>query len=202
MSDFPPNSRRPKQPQEEKKVERIVTGEVRRSRKRWHERMSENIFGGDGVWAYMIGEVLIPAGRTAIVDALTGGVERAVYRGGPGHRAGGYRPRGHPVPYDRFASSHSPAGRPAPRPVSRRYENFEDIIVPTRPEANDTLDSMWDLCQRYDLCTVADLYGMLGINAAFTDENRGWTTETLALADIRRDRDGWRLVLPRPERLD
>lgn len=208
QEEYPSNNKfpqpKPQGPPEEpaKKVDRVVTGNVVRRKKPLGDRIKDKLFNGEGVMSYMVSEVIVPAARETIVDALTGGVERAVFGDERplGRRSSSRSPLGH-TSYDRFSSGSS--RRPEPRRElshrARANHDFEDIIIPTRPEASETVDKMYELTRRYDIATVADLYEMVGISANFTDEKWGWTSETIQGASISRVRDGYRLNLPRPE---
>ena len=209
MDQFPSNSKRPPERRDEpKKVERVATGEVVRRKKPLGRRMSENLIGGDAqsVWGYVFGEVLIPAARDMVADAVTGGVERMIFgENSPAGRRGRPRSSGSYTPYHRYGS---PAGRNVRvdeprREVSRRARashNFDEIILSSRVEAEEVLDRLIDLIDRYDNATVADLYELVGISGNYTDAKWGWLD--LRGAGVSRARGGYLLNLPRPEPID
>ena len=78
---------------------------------------------------------------------------------------------------------------------ARATHDFDDIILESKYEAEDVLDKMVDAIDRYEQCTVGDLYDLIGETPNFADQNYGWTN--LASASVRRDRQGYVLVLPR-----
>lgn len=210
MDQFPSNSKRPPERgrDEPKKVERVATGEVVRRKKPLGRRMSENLIGGDAqsVWGYVFGEVLIPAARDMVADAVTGGVERMIFGdSSPAGRRGRSRSPGY-TPYHRYSGS--PTGRNVRvdeprREVSRRARashNFDEIILSSRVEAEEVLDRLIDLTDRYDNATVADLYELVGISGNYTDAKWGWVD--LRGAGVSRARGGYLLNLPRPEPID
>lgn len=210
--DFPANSKRPPvaaDRNEPKRIQRVATGDVVRRKKPLGRRLTENVIGGNAqsVWGYVIGEVLVPAARDMIVDAITGGAERAIFGESRGpSRRGGYRPvgTGH-TPYNRYgankgSSLHSSESRREMSLRSRANHNFEEIILQTRVEAEETLDRMIDLVERYEHASVADLYELVGVTASYTDQKYGWLD--LRNASISRVRDGYLLNLPRPEPID
>lgn len=87
--------------------------------------------------------------------------------------------------------------------MSRRARanfDFDEIILPTRVEADQVLERMFDLLDKYEIVTVADLYDLVGVDSNYTDEKYGW--EDLRGADVDRlSRGGYLLDLPRPEPL-
>lgn len=209
MDQFPSNSRRPQNsvPDEPKKIDRIVQGEVVRRKTPLGRRMAQNLIGGDvqSVWGYVFGEVLIPAARDMVADAVSGGVERMIFGdSSPASR----RSRGtrngssNRVPYNNYSHPAGRAGRPDGdnRQISQRARAthaFDEIILTTRVEAEEVMDRLGDLVERYELVTVSDLYRLVGVTGTYTDEKWGW--EDLRTASISRIRNGYLLNLPRPE---
>jgi hypothetical protein len=93
--------------------------------------------------------------------------------------------------------------RDEPRSISRRARathDFDEIILPTRVEAEEVIDRMFDIVSQYETATVADLYELVGINSNYTDGKWGWSD--FRGAGVSRVRNGYLLDLPRPESLD
>ena len=80
------------------------------------------------------------------------------------------------------------------RPRSVGY-TYDDIILESRGEAEEVLDSLCDLIETYQIASVADLYDLVGETPEYTDNKYGWTN--LRNADVERVRDGYRLKLPK-----
>lgn len=209
MDQFPGNSKRPERSREEpKKAERIVQGEVVRRKIPLGRRMTQNLIGGDAqsVWGYMIGEVLIPAARDMIADALTGGVERAIFGDSAGRHRG--RSRGGLSGRTDYHGISSSRGRPGHRDEPRRElsrrsrstHNFDEIVLDQRVEAEEVLDRMDAWIDKYDSVSVADFYEMCGVSSNYTDNKYGWTD--IRGASIHRVRGGYLIKLPPPEPLD
>jgi hypothetical protein len=209
-SEFPSNSHKYKQkanqPKEEKKVEKVVTGEVVRRKPPLSRRFMETFFGGNdskGVWDYVMFDVMVPAAKDMVSDAVSGGIERTLF--GESHSSSRRRrsasaPRDY-VSYNRYG----PGGgrREDPRPATRRSRSshdLEEIILATRVEAEEVVDGLYDLVSRYEMATVADLYGLVGTTGSYLDEKWGWTD--IRTAGVRRVREGYLLDLPKPEYLD
>jgi hypothetical protein len=86
--------------------------------------------------------------------------------------------------------------------LSRRARanfDFDEIILPTRVEAEEVIDRMFDLVAKYEMVTVADLYDLVGIQGNYTDEKYGW--EDVRGAGVTRVSNGYLLDIPRPEPL-
>lgn len=211
MDNFPGNAKRPDRERAReapKKVERVVRGEVTRRKTPIGRRMTQNLIGGDAqsVWGYMIGEVLIPAARDTIADALTGGIERAIF----GDSAVGRRSRGRGAAgrtdYHGISNRGSRiiSGRDEPRRElsrrSRSTHNFDEIVLEQRVEAEEVLDRMDAYLDKYDSVTVADFYELCGADHTYTDQKYGWTS--IAGATVQRVRGGYLLRMPPPEPLD
>src|SRR5688572_32016764 len=76
--DFPSNSQAPK-PQEPKKIEKIVLGEVTRKQKSLGRRFMETFVSGEdasSVMGYILFDVVVPAAKDLASDAFSQMVER------------------------------------------------------------------------------------------------------------------------------
>lgn len=210
MDQFPGNShyerdkKKKAQPpaEPEKKLEKIITGEVTQRKKPMSRRFKDVFIGGEFKSAaqYIGMEVLLPAFRNMLVDGVTKGIERVVY-GDSTIRRGG-----HGYPQSRV-SYNSPVVRTGtrranlpdqPSPIGR-YKNREvgEILLTSREDAERVLETLTDICNQYDVASVADLNELLGLPSAHTDNRWGWIS--LNYADIRQVRDGYLLILPPAE---
>ncbi len=226
-AEFPSNSNRDKEAKVEKPPtnprarraaetvtpKQVTEGKVIRRKKPLTKRLKELFISGDSksVWGFVAGSVLIPAAKDMIADASTQAVERMVFgesTRGPRNRWGGGGP-GH-VRYDGFASS-SPSsgvwgrGRPEPRREisarSRATHDFGEIILESRGEAEQVVDQMYEVLSQYTSVSVSDLYAMVGITPAYTDQKYGWTDLQGTRVDHVRG-GGYLINLQRPEQLD
>lgn len=195
---------------DEKQVKQITTGKpLKRGIGR---RIVESFTGDDmqNVGSYIFFEVLIPAAKTMITDAITQGLERALWGDNRPRSSGS---RGGYINYSKMSSGRSSTRhesewkrtREEPRTMSARARanhDFSDVVLPTRSDAADVRDQMLELIDTYQACTVADLYAMVGITGDFQDNKWGWVKETLYGIDVRPARGGgYILNLPRPEEL-
>lgn len=212
MEPYPGNSHRSKETppakDEGKKVERITTGTAIQRKKPLGKRFAETFFGGDArsVTSYIVQDVLLPAIKDTIADVVSQGVERMIFGESRSHLRRGGRPGGGSsgyVNYQRFGQDRDPR-REESRTISRRSrvnQEFDEVLLQTRVEAEAVLERMDDICDRYGSATIADLYDLVGITGNYTDEKYGWTN--LKHAVVARTRNGmYVLDLPRPEPID
>lgn len=178
----------------------------------------KNFFLGDSAHSvvdYIVHDVLIPAAKDAVADAVGQGIEKRLYgEVRSASRRTGHRPsgglssntnsNGPRVSYDRYSSpaASRPASNAAPsrRSTGGRYD-IGQIIIPTRAEAVDIIEMMFNIVNQYEVVTVAELYEMANLTSNnYMDRNHGWTN--LRGAQVVRVRDGYLLDLPTPEALE
>ena len=197
--DYQANSKASKNPEKkDKKIEKVVTGEVVQKSKPVGRKLKDIFINADfGSVAQYVGyEVLIPAARNMIVDSFTKGIERMMY--------GESRPRQRHGNGPRF-SYNTPVSRPYRDPRTRppmgveRARSRDDIIVSTREEGELVLERMNDIIDGYDVVSVSDLYEMVGFPSTHTDYKWGWTH--IGGASVKQVREGYLLDLPSPEPL-
>lgn len=190
---------------EERKLESVVAGPVTRRKKPLGRRFTEAFIGGDApsVWGYVVGDVLVPAARDMLADALTQGFERMIYgeARSTGRRAASRGGQGY-TSYNRYSSSTIRREDPRP-PMSRRARSqheFDEIILATRAEAEEVLDNLFQLIEKYGQATVGDLYELVDLTGNYTDDKWGWSD--LRGSNVRRTRNGYLLDLPKPDPID
>jgi hypothetical protein len=205
--EFPPNSQASKRVPEDRKIERVTSGEVVRKKKSLRKRFSESLVAGDAKSAtrYVVLDVLRPAIMDMVVEAVSSGFEKLIYGESRRYR-GGSTSLAHPNPYgqvnytrystpSRLSSSQRALSRQA-----RARHDFDEIILESRAEAESVIDGLYEVVSRYESATVADLYELVGLAASHTDNKWGWTD--IRGAGVSRGRDGYLLDLPDPISLD
>jgi hypothetical protein len=214
MQDFPANSHKSKEPaegpdkgSEPKKIEKIVTGPVTKQKRSVGIRFKEVFFGGEfkSATRYIGADVLLPALRNLVVDAVESGIKRMVY--GEGNFTRGrsqantpteYRPRTvYNSPIDRSRSRAYLPDQP-PHQLPSRGGN-EDLVLVSREEAQAVLEQLGAIIERYDVVSVADLYETVGLPSTHVDNKWGWAS--LNNSVIRQVRNGFLLELPRPQEI-
>lgn len=210
MEEFPSNSLAPKpaaaEKAEEKHVQKVVTGNVIRKKKPLGKRFREMFLGDDsqGVVEYVFADVLVPALKDMVTDAVSQGMERMIFgetrannrRSKPS--GGGAFGSPNRVAYDRYSSNNQ---RRDERPSGRkRGHDFDHVILSSRAEAQDVINSLADIIDKYEAVSVKDLYEMVGETYHFTDEKWGWVSMEGAM--VRRVSIGYLLDMPKPEPID
>lgn len=185
------------------KLDKVISGKAVEKKKWWVTRVTAKFAGDDArsVGSYLLYDVFIPAFKDMLADAAAQGTQRLLFGdSGTSYRSRS-RDRGEPyrTPYGRMSTGHSEPERHR-RELSHRdraAHDFRDIVVETRRDAEDILDALYRRIDDYGSATVADLYDLADISGSFTDDKWGWFD--LRNSGVKRVRDGFCLVLPRPE---
>lgn len=195
-SAFPPKGT-PKADKSEKKVEKVISGNVKTREKSLSRKFSDTFLGDDieSVKGYIIFDVIIPAIKDTISNVVSNGIEMLLF----GETRGSGRKRNES--YTSYSNYYKKDNkRERTRSVSSVH-NFRDIILETRGEAEDVLSNLVDIAYEYGSASVADLYDLVGVTGSFTDNRYGWSN--LASARVNRARGGGYIIdLPRVEQLD
>ena len=200
--DFPGNRKTTEK--KEKEATRKVTKAVVVEK---NKPLLARLFGGhmQQVGTYILWDVLLPAAKSTISDIISNGIEMVLY-GEPGtsSKRRGRLHRDRDRSYVSYNSMYDRPGRRSrqqePRDRGRSRHQFDDIIIESKPEAEEVLTVLVEAIEMYESCAVADLYEAVGLPTDFTDHKWGWFN--LASAYVKRDRFGYSLVLPKPEPLE
>lgn len=205
--DYQANSHKSKDPNpkpQPKNIEKVVTGEVVTRKKPLGRKFKDLFISADAksVVVYVCTEVLLPAARNMIVDASTKGIERMMYgESRSPRRQYGNGPRvTYNSPVNRGTVVYSGPGASMNRGmVQTPKQTKDDVIFPTREEAERVLESMSDLLNTYEYVSVSDFNELVGLPNAHTDNKWGWLY--LRGASIQQVREGYLLNLPPVEPL-
>jgi hypothetical protein len=209
--DYQSNSRKSRErPEKPDKLEPVVTGPVIQKEKSVGRKFKDVFFGGDfrSSAVHVAADVFLPALRQLAYDIVVEGVKGVIF----GESA--YR-RQAPTNYRSYTQYNTPSAlpRPDPRyrssiitqttarlPDQRPYRTYADkpdvnqIILYSRPEAENVLERMTDVIDNYDVASVADLYDTLNLESSPIDNKWGW--RYLHNTEIRQVREGFLLDLP------
>lgn len=209
IREFPGNSNKEKQQraeQEEKNLKPVVSKPAVKRKKSIGRKFKEAFIGdeseSDSITDYILYDVLVPAFKDTLSDMVKGALDMALYGERRANTRNIARDRNRSyVSYGSYSSSTSRNDRTSNR--GRRSAtlklNNDDIVLNSRLEAEQVIDRLCDLCDRYGCATLADLYSLVGIDSDPTDNNWGWTD--MRMANTSRVRDGYILNLPRVEAL-
>ena len=194
IGNYQPNSHKAKAEANEpaeKKIEKVITGNVKTKKKGDMHKLSDVFGGKDGaeVKEYLVSDVLVPGIKKIVWEIVTGAFDMILF-GGTGHAKkntnAGY------VSYNNYSSRREPS-RDA-RPQARTRYSYDDLVLETRGDAEDVMDRLGEALEEYGMVTVADMYDAVGLSCNYTDNKYGWTN--LRDAQIVRVRDGYMLKMP------
>lgn len=205
MSEFgsyKPNSHKSKEESQEreKRVDKpVVTGGVKIKQKSEVSKLADVFISEDAsnVKNYIIMDVLIPTIKDTLYNVVKGTLDMILF-GGNANRSE-RRTNGSYVSYDRFSDRKDRTSRNDSYRTNSGY-NHGDVVLDSRPEAEEVLSQMDDIIRSYGWVTVADLYDLLGESCNFTDQKYGWTN--LRNANVVRVRDGYMIKLPKALPID
>ena len=195
IPDYPANNLPAKSNKtKEKKVEKVISGTVRTSRKPVGKRFMDLFLGDDisNVKEYMIYDRIIPG----VKEMLVSGFEMVLF--GDTRRRSRYDTKASYVSYNKmYGVRDSRRVRDTREDRRSTTLDLEEYIFETKGEAIEVLDTLTELIDVYGQASVTDFYDAIGVTGNFTDCNYGWTE--LGDAHIRRVRGGgYALDMPRP----
>lgn len=197
MEEYKSNSHRSKELEEqnklpERRTEKVVKGDARR-RKQSDLGKIGAVFVSDeiaNIKNYILLDVLVPTIKRAISDIVCNGINMLL--GEPTRSKSSLQ--GAKVSYRSYYDQQNDR-RDYARPRAQLNYSYDDVIFDNRGDAEEVLDRMEELLERFDVVTVADLFDMAGISGNYTDNKYGWTD--LRNAHVERTRDGYIIRLPR-----
>lgn len=202
-SEFPPNSEASKQEADEKDIKQVVQGKATRRKKPLWTKLRETFIGGDTKSAntHALFDILLPAARDMVWETGSEWL-RTLVMGEGGRRRGSTPPQsgqfGH-VNYRGFSMGQSASMSGPARAMSRAARarhDFDEIVLDSRTDAEEVIDRLIDLVEKYDQASISDLYELVGLASAHTDRRWGWTD--LRGAGVSRIASGYLLDLPDP----
>ena len=204
---YSPNSHKFKKEQqnattttEVKQIQKVVKSPAK-TKKNEVRKLADIFISEDvsNVKNYIFMDVLVPAIKKAIYDIVTNGIDMFLYGGSGKNRAssGG----GNKVSYRNYyeQKNSGPVRSSESGRVQTGFE-YEDVVFPSRGDAESAKQQMQDIVARYGLVTVNDLYEMAMLSAPYTSQKYGWMD--VSNVDVIRVRDGYVLKLPRAVPID
>lgn len=193
MAEYKMKTNTSESKQEEKKVDKIITGTAK-TKPNEVRKFAGLIVSDDAsnVGNYVLMDVLIPTFKKAVVDV----VEMILF----GEKGGKRRSDGR-TPYRSYYDDRNGGPRKTAN-MAGRFD-YDDISFDSRGDAELVLDQMRDLVdgdRGFGLVTVADMYDLAGLQAPFTARKYGWFN--LRTAEVIRGRDGFYIRLPKAMPID
>lgn len=204
--DYTPNSNKYKAEQKEvsterKKVDKVISGTAKR--KPDTARKFTNLFApGDmsSIKEYLIMDVIVPATKKMISEIVRNGIDMLMY--GESGRSKTYTGNSDKVSYrSYYGSNDSSRNNNNSGSRTRSVFDYDNIVIPTRQEAEEVIRRMDEIVEIYQMVSVADLYDLCGItDHNYMNAKYGWMN--IRTAEAVRVRDGYILKLPRAMPLD
>ena len=199
MNDIKPNSHKYKtENSEKKKIEPVVKSGAKLRKKNELQKVAGSIISEDAksVKSYILMDVLVPAIKDAIEDIVTNGI-RMLLRGDTSARRNGPSGGISHISYNKAYDRRDRSSLDRPRGVM----DFDDLILPTRYEAEEVLRSLDDLIETYRIVSVADMYEAAGIrDFEYTARNYGW--KDIRRAEVVHVKNGYWLKMPNVSPID
>jgi hypothetical protein len=191
-------------PKEKEKLQKIVQAQPTKVKRGLLGRLFTGIVGPDGlpsIGAYVNEEIIKPAVKGIIYDAITSGLGRALnmdYR----------NPRTGHTQYNRvsttqgggrrYSNMYNQRNEPEERrqPVRTSRYGVNEYVITDRYDAANVLTSLTEAADRYDNVSVADYYDLIGEPSQYTDNNYGWTIDSIVHATIMPVRGGYIIKFP------
>ena len=200
MEDLKPNSHISKE-EKKKEVKKVISGKAVKKEKTTAQKFADVFLSDDidNVKDYVFFDVVVPAIKEAIVNAITGGVEM-IFFGNSSSRSMRREGGKSYVSYSSYYKSDNSNNRRDSSANRRARGNYSPVEVDSRAEGEEILSNLVDFAIDYGQATVADLYELAGLSSNFTDNKWGWVD--LSTASVKRVRNGYLIDLPNPELLD
>jgi hypothetical protein len=188
---------------EKPKMKKVVHSKPTKVKRSLVGRLVNGVMGPEGIpsiGSYVNDEIIKPAVKNIIYDAITSGLSRALnldYR----HPKSGHQTYGTQRPVNYANRSHTPSSRRAPHHEERktvrpsRY-GVEDYVIEERYDAAHVLTTLTENADMYDNVSVADYYDLIGVASNFTDNSYGWTIDTITQASILPVQGGYIIKFP------
>ena len=200
---------------ERKEMTKIVNVEPTKVKRGLISRLVVGLVGPDGlpgIGSYVNDEIVKPAIKNIIVDAVTSGINMIMYgdsrhRHSGGSGSGSY-PRGYQPPYrptTNYSSqyrNHQPHSAPShPQATNevrstRNRHGVTEYRLQYRDDAVNVLVQLTEAADMYDTVSVADYYDLIGVPTEYTDNQFGWTIDSITRATIVPSQGGYVIKFP------
>ena len=190
---------------EREKITPVLEKKPEKRKKGLMERLVVGFLGPDGlpgIGAYLNEEIILPSIKNIIVEAVTSGINMAVFGD---HSRPSSRPnvpnRTVYRPETDYASRTSRNTSAQPAPSKRGPEmirsvkyGVDEYPIESRMDANNVLTMLHEYADNYDYVSVADYYDLLGVSSVYTDHNFGWSFEEILKAVVTPLRGGGYII--------
>lgn len=190
---------------EKKELKKLVNVQPKKVKRNLLSRLVTGVLGPEGlpsIGSYVNDEIVKPAIKNIIVDAVTSGINMVMYGEKSPNRGGNntsysrnrttYRPATNYT--SRYANTQS---EPTERKVARSSRHgVEEYVIEDRFDAAHVLTTLTENADMYDSVSVADYYDLIGVPSQYTDNTYGWTIDSITRASIVPIRGGYIIKFP------
>lgn len=182
-------------------VDKVIAGEIVERKKSLGRKIADTFTGEDAKLAgnHVVFDVILPQFKGLVVDAGTQMLERLILGESSGYRrsstsAASSPTRARQTSYSSYHRGGADVQRDEPE---LRVNEIREFVVNTRGEAQEVLDGLFGLLEKYQTVSISDYYDLVGYSSKsrFTDSQWGWFN--LNTAGVSRVREGFRIELPR-----
>lgn len=217
MAEFPGNSKMPTKltsqaapgptADVEKRVEKPVVheGDVIRKKQPLGKRFAKTFLSGEApksVMGHVAQTVIVPMVKDLISRGVQETLQRVLWPNGSSSSSSSYYQNGPVISYNRF-STPGPTARTDQRTTvshqGRTAMKYDELVFPSRTHAEQVIDAMMPLLEKYKFVTVGDFFDLAGVSAEWTDRDYGWR-DLRGIVPIP-CQGGFQLNLPRPEHI-
>lgn len=189
---------------QEKKVVVPVTTGVIKKKSLWDTFLTED---WSKIKQYVVSDVIMPNIKRSIDEIVSNTVHMILYKGEPPKRTPGvFGVESSRIQYGSFFGNGGPSrtppttnGKTANEKFNSSVYGYENIVIPTKGDAEAVLQTLEELISVYGKASVNDLYSAVGITGNYTDSNFGWVN--LSTAYTQRAGGGYVLVMPKAKQL-
>ena len=203
INSLPSNSHKSKEQEKqyskpEKKIEPVVSGKAIVKKRTGITKLADVFLPEDvdSVKSYIIFDILIPKIKSGIHDIVSEAWDSFC---GISRRSGSRSTASKVsyVSYDKYSR-----GDKQPETPRRSGVNYEEIVFPTRGDAESVYDRMAELCDTFNAVSVADMYELADVpNDNYTLNKYGWTSMEGAQV-IRLSGGGFAIKMPKARPFD
>lgn len=195
-------------PREKKELKSVVSEQPTKVKRGLLSRLVTGIVGPDGIpgiGSYVNEEIIKPAIKNIIVDGVTSGINMLMYgekggpnRGGRSSYSGGGRSNYRPTTNYGANYRSSSVDPVQPERIAARpaRQGVEEYLIADRYDASHVLTTLTENADRYDTVSVADYYDLIGVPSQYTDNNHGWSIDSITKAVIVPVRGGYVIKFP------
>lgn len=195
---------------EKRELKSVVSEKPTKVKRGLISRLVTGIVGPDGlpgIGSYVNDEIVKPALRNIIYEGIESAVRMAIFRdgGGPGpNRGGRHTPysggsrHGHRPTTNYGANYRSSSSDPVQpeRVVRTARQGIEEYLIGDRYDAAHVLTTLTENADMYGSVSVADYYDLIGVPSQYTDNNHGWTLDSISRASVLPVRGGYVIKFP------